>query len=74
MRFIAAFLVLVSHVELTLALNGLPHKWSNCWEIRVKRQIMSLGIARGKLFNLFYALTHEMGAMAVVFFLFLVVF
>ena len=69
MRFFAAYIVLLSHVDLTLALMGLPNNWFNCWKLIETGQGATIwGALDGKPMSLLQALIHEMGAMAVVFF------
>lgn len=69
MRFFAAYIVLLSHVDLTLALMGLPNNWFSGWELsEFGRATTIWGALEGKTMTLLQALVHEMGAMAVVFF------
>jgi len=69
MRFVAAYLVLLSHVELTLGLMGLPNNWSSPWADLEASGAANLWQAyEGNLSILLHALSHEMGAMAVIFF------
>ena len=69
MRFVAAYLVLLSHVELTMGLMGGTNAWSNPWSDLEKSRDFNLWSAcNGNIHELMHALSHEMGAMAVVFF------
>jgi peptidoglycan/LPS O-acetylase OafA/YrhL len=69
MRFVAAYVVLLSHVELTLGLMGLPNKWSNPWaDLESSGEVHLWSAYGGDLSKLLHALSHEMGAMAVIFF------
>ena len=69
MRFVAAYLVLLSHVELTMGLMGLPNNWSNPWaDLESSGKANLWSAYNGDLLKLFHAFSHEMGAMAVIFF------
>ncbi len=69
MRFIAAFVVLLSHVELTLGLMGLPNRWSNPWaDLEESGEAHLWNAYNGDILKLLHAFSHEMGAMAVIFF------
>ena len=69
MRFVAAYLVLLSHVELTMGLMGLPNNWSNPWaDLESSGKANLWSAYNGNLSKLLHAFSHEMGAMAVIFF------
>lgn len=67
MRLIAALAVLISHVELTRSLIGLPNRWTDHWtELNLSNQmnLLSYQLAQGNI-NLFPLLT-ELGSIAVI--------
>lgn len=69
MRFVAAYLVLCSHVPLTLGLLGLQNTWFDPWGMLAASGAVNLWEAfQSDRWELVVALVHEMGSMAVVFF------
>ena len=69
MRFVAAYLVMLAHIELTMALIGLPNNWTNPWaDLEQSGEAHLWNAYNGSFLRLLHALSHEMGAMAVVFF------
>ena len=69
MRFVAAYVVLLSHVELSRGLMGLPSNWFNHWAELAQSGHQNLWeLYSGSGYKLSAALGHEAGAMSVIFF------